>query len=381
MSSLRFAYFANSDWYLYNFRAPLAQAAREKFQAEIHCICPDGPYRPRLEAMGFSWHSAPMARQGTNPLREWALQNRLTDILRDSRPHLLHNFTLKSVVWGTRAAKSVGVPALVNAIAGMGSVFRGETWKGALLRPVVAGLLRHSLAGGNQRVIFQNPDDLHLATHRLGLDPARAVLIRGSGVDTSRFTPAFAWPDPPVVLFVGRLLKDKGILEFCAAADLVQEKEPRVRFQIAGTPDPGNPSSLQETDVQLFSRQQPYLEFLGHVEDMPSCYRGASLAVLPSYGEGVPRSLIEAAACGLPLVSTDVPGCREIVHDGKNGLLAPPRDPEALAAAILQVLQHAPLAVAYGRQSRLLAEAEFSEASVLDRTLSVYQALLDAASL
>lgn len=381
MSTLRITYFANSDWYLYNFRAPLALAARKAFDAEIHCICPDGPYRPRLEAMGFSWFNAPVERQGANPLAEWALQNQVRGILRESRPDLLHNFTLKSVIWGTRAARSEGVPAVVNALAGMGSVFRGGTWKGTLLRPLVTSLLRQTLSGPNQRAIFQNPDDLQLAIDRLKLDPAKSVLIRGSGVDTTRFTPAQELPHPPRILFVGRLLKDKGVLDFCTAAGIIHEKAPQISFQIAGTLDSGNPSSLQDMDVQRISTLQPYLEFLGHVEDMPSCYRQASMAVLPSYGEGVPRSLIEAASCGLPLVSTDVPGCREIVQNDLNGMTVPPKDPQALADAILRLLKQPGLAAALGRHSRLLAESEFSESSVLDRTLSVYKALLDAASL
>jgi glycosyltransferase involved in cell wall biosynthesis len=245
----------------------------------------------------------------------------------------------------------------------------------------VAGLLHQSLAGPNQRVIFQNPDDLQLAIERLGLDPAKAVLIRGSGVDTTRFTPAPELPHPPVILFVGRLLRDKGVLDFCTAARLAHEKAPHIKFQIAGTPDVGNPSSLQDADVQQISAVQPYLEFLGHVEDMPSCYRKASMAVLPSYGEGVPRSLIEAAACGLPLVSTDVPGCREIVRNQVNGVTVPPRDPQALALAILRLLECPELATSFGCQSRILVESEFSESSVLDRTLSVYRSVLREADL
>lgn len=378
MPARHIAYFANSDWYLYNFRAPLALAAQQAFGGEIICLCPDGPYRPKLEAMGFRWFETPLERQGTNPIGEWQLLRRVRRILQESRPDLLHNFTLKPVVWGSRAAQAEGVPAVVNALAGMGSVFRGSSLKGALTRPIVRRLLRRSLSGPAQRAIFQNPDDLQLAIAQLGMNPTTAILIRGSGVDTARFTPAHALPNPPVVLFVGRLLKDKGILDFCTAAARLHATNPHLRFQIAGTPDHGNPSSLGESDVARISESQPYLEFLGHVEDMLSCYRGASMAVLPSYGEGVPRSLIEAAACGLPLIATDVPGCREIVQNGVNGFAVPPRNPDLLTDAIQRLLDSPNLMTTFGAQGRALVEAEFSEASVLDQTLGVYKTLLDA---
>ncbi|WP_257305579.1 glycosyltransferase family 4 protein [Geothrix campi] len=371
------SYFANSDWYLFNFRAPLAQAAKQTFGAEIHCLCPDGPYRPRLEAMGFRWFETPLERQGTDPIAEWKLLQRVRQVLHETRPDLLHNFTLKSVVWGTRAARAEGIPALVNALAGMGSVFRGDTMKGALIRPVIKGLLRRSLSGHRQRVIFQNPDDLQLAVKELGVDPCTAALIRGSGVNTARFTPALISPDPPVALFVGRLLKDKGILTFISAAEQLHKTHPSLRFRIAGSADAGNPSSLQISDIKKISSERPYLEFLGHVEDMVQIYRGASFMVLPTaYGEGVPRSLIEAAACGLPLIATDHPGCREIVLDGVNGFTVQPKDSQALADAIRKLLKNSDQMITMGVQGRTLVETEFSEESVIKRTLQIYRDLM-----
>lgn len=376
MSTRRIAYFANSDWYLYNFRAPLAHAARQAFDAEIHCLCPDGPYRPKLEEMGFLWSEVPLERQGTNPLREWSLQRHTRGILREIRPELLHNFTLKPVIWGTRAARAEGVPAIVNALTGMGSVFRGRSLKGTIIRPIVKTLLRRSLTGANQRAIFQNSDDLELATSDLGVPFDQVMLIRGSGVDTARFSPAKELPTPPVVLFVGRLLKDKGILDFCSAAGRLHADHSDIRFLIAGTPDLGNPSSIQDLDVARISKAQPYLEFLGHVEDMLELYKGATILVLPSaYGEGVPRSLIEAAACGLPLIATDHPGCREIVHHGKNGWLVPVSDAAALAAAIKRLASSRTDQTAFGAQSRILAFSEFSEHLVFQHTFEVYRGL------
>lgn len=377
MPRRRIAYFANSDWYLYNFRAPLAQAAREAFDAEIHALCPDGPHRPKLEAMGFRWSETPLERQGANPFRELELQRRVEGILSRVNPDLLHNFTLKPVIWGTLAARKNGQGIrIVNALTGMGSVFRGNSLKAKMLRLIVMRLLKRALAGKDQRTIFQNPDDLRMAVEHLSLCPDASALIRGSGVDLSRFAPSPAPPSAPIVLFIGRLLKDKGIHDFCAAAAEVHKTHPQVRFRLAGAPDPGNPSSLSAAELAEIKKRQPYLEFLGHVEDPARCYRESSMAVLPSYGEGVPRSLIEAAACGLPLIATNVPGCREIVKDNDNGILVPPKDPPSLAQAIRRLADDPDLCMMWGRYGRLLVEAEFSERSVLAATLEIYRALL-----
>lgn len=376
MPTCRIAYFANSDWYLYNFRAPLARAAREAFDAEIHFLCPDGPYRPKLEAMGFHWSEVSIARQGINPIREWKLQRHVRHILKVVKPDLLHNFTLKPVIWGSRAAYAERVPAVVNALAGLGTVFRGSSLKGRVLRPIVKTLLKVSLSQTNQRVIFQNPDDMNLMCLELGLPPQFAKLIRGSGVDTERFTPAAEFPSPPVVLFVGRLLRDKGIMEFCEAAGWVHAIHPDIRFRIAGASDPGNPSSLQDEELLRLAKTHPYLEFLGHVEDMLPIYQGSSLLVLPStYGEGVPRSLIEAASCGLPLVATDHPGCREVVRSGQNGWLVRPHDVRSQAEAICKVLDSTQDQAAFGLRGRSLAKSEFSEHRVLKDTFKIYRGL------
>jgi len=369
-------FLGNWDWYLYNFRLSLACYLRDNARADITFMCPDGPYRPLIEAQGFRWLPMPMERQGINPLKELGLLLRLRHALRTLRPDVVHNFTIKPVVWGSLAARLAGVPAIINAISGMGSIFRGNSYKARMARRPVAWLMRLALKSTRVHTIFQNPDDQELTARLCGLDPARVSLIRGSGVDPSRFTPSSTPPSSPVVLFIGRLLTDKGIHDFCTAAAEVHQTHPQVRFRLAGAPDPGNPSSLSAASLEELKRQQPYLEFLGHVEDPVRCYQESSMAVLPSYGEGVPRSLIEAAACGLPLIATNVPGCREIVKDNDNGILVPPKDPPSLAQAIRRLVDDPGLGAAWGRRGRLLVEAEFSERSVLAATLEIHRALL-----
>lgn len=369
--------FANTDWYLFNFRLPLAKALRGRGW-EVVLVSPPGEYGPRLEREGFRWIGFDFSRKGTNPLGEFATLKRLVALYRRERPHLAHHFTIKCVLYGGIAARVAGVEKTVNAVTGMGHVFTTHSPRNRLLRPLIRamyrGVLNHSL------VIFQNPDDRDEFL-RLGLvDAARARLIRGSGVDTTRFVPREASvaqhegrPDAAAltVLMVARLLKEKGVREYVEAATLVREAFPATRFRLAGDPDPGNPSSVAPEALAAW-RAEGAVEFLGHREDMEALLAATDVAVLPSYREGTPRSLLEAAAAGLPLVATDVPGCREVVRHEDNGLLVKAADSKSLAQAIITLLRDPSLRETMGRRSRARAEAEFSEASVIAATLAVY---------
>ena len=376
----RIALVANTDWYLYNFRSGLANHLKS-LGFEVHVICPDGPFRLRLESLGFTWHQLDLNRGAANPLSEWRAYRRLRKIYLTIRPDLVHHFTLQCVVWGTFAAQSAGVGAIVNALAGMGSLFHGETFFAHLLRRPVTSLLRRALRSPNTQTIFQNPDDLNACVHYFSLSPESVHLIRGSGVDVTKFSPVERSLLNPNILFVGRLLRDKGILDFISAASSLRNTHPNWSFQIAGTPDPGNPSSLSANDVETLAAKNPNVSFLGHKEDMVALLASAHLVVLPSrYGEGVPRSLIEAAASGLPLIATDHPGCREIVNHGENGYLVPKGDTQILASRIEDALLDEPKWRSFSRCSRLLAEREFSSVSVFQATIQVYSRLVPNAN-
>jgi len=372
--------FANTDWYLYNFRLSLALAmSRNGYQVLL--ISPPGPYGEKLRALGLRWEPVPMQRRSLNPLREAALLWHLLRLFRRERPLLVHSFTIKCAVYGSLAARLAGVPARINAVAGMGYVFSSEDRKARLLRPVVRSLLKLALRGSGARLVLQNPDDVVLFKRADLTDASQVRLIRGSGVDCSRFVArptvladegaSRSWR----VLLPARLLWDKGIAEFVSAARQLRAEGRKVVFLLAGDPDPGNPAAVSKATLQGWV-EEGVIEWLGHVDDMPVLYGTVDIIALPSYREGLPKSLIEGAACGLPLVATDVPGCREVITDGEDGLLVPVRDSVALAVAIARLVDDTALSARLGAAAREKALREFDERIVIERTLAVYGELL-----
>lgn len=369
--------FANTDWYLYNFRRSLALALREAGY-DVLLVSPLGPYGEKLRALGLRWQPVPMDRRSLNPLREAALVWHLVRLLRRERPALVHGFTIKCAVYGSLAARLAGVPARVNAVAGMGYVFTSDDLKARVLRPMVRALMHLALDGPGARLVVQNPDDEALFRKAGFVAPERIRLIAGSGVDCSRFRArqdGAVRPQPMKVLLPARLLWDKGLAEFVAAARALRGQGRAIRFLLAGDPDPGNPAAVPEATVRSWV-EDGTLEWLGHVDDMPGLFASVDMVVLPSYREGLPKGLIEAAACALPLVTTDVPGCREVVRDHREGLLVPARDAAALATAIALLQDDPALASRLGAAARERALAEFDETIVIRRTLAVYRELL-----
>lgn len=373
----RIILFANTDWYLYNFRRSLALAAQSAWY-DVLLLSPPGEYGPRFVDMGLRWQPLEMDRRSLNPLREIAVLWRLVRLFRREQPALVHGFTVKCVVYGALAARIARVPARVNAIAGMGYVFSSHDMKARLLRPLVKGVMKLALGGRNACLILQNPDDAALLEGAGLTDAAHVRLIRGSGVDCVRFVPGARRADSPrpvKVLLAARLLWDKGITEYVAAARALRGQGKPAAFLLAGMPDPGNPAAVPEADVRAWV-QEGVLEWLGHVDDMAALFVTVDVVVLPSYCEGLPKSLIEAAACALPLVTCDAPGCREVVTDGIDGLLVPPRDADALTAAIARLVDDPALRARLGNAARAKALAEFDEKIVIEKTLAVYRELV-----
>lgn len=370
---LKVVLFANTDWYLYNFRRSLAVALRDAGH-DVLLVSPAGPYGARLRDMGFRWVEAPMQRRSLNPARELALVSWLRALFAREAPDLVHGFTIKCAVYGSLAARLAGVPGRVNAVAGMGYVFTSKDARARVLRPLVSALMRLALNGRNARLILQNPDDVALFAASRIVDPKRIRMIPGSGVDCVRFAPGPARRDmdPFRVLLPARLLWDKGLAEYAASAKLLQGHGITVEFLLAGDPDPGNPAAVPEETVRSWVAAG-LVQWLGHVEDMAALLRSVDVVVLPSYREGLPKGLIEAGACGLPLITTDVPGCREVVDDGVNGLLVPVRDPAALAAAIARLHGDRAMCQRLGASARSKVLREFDERVVISRTIDVYQ--------
>jgi glycosyltransferase involved in cell wall biosynthesis len=376
---MKVIFFANTDWYLYNFRLPLAKFLRAR-GFEVVMLSPVGNYGALLEAEGFRWVGVDMDRRSLNPARELALIRRISAVYAAEKPDIVHHFTIKCVVYGSLIARWHGIRNRVNAVTGMGYVFADDAYRARLLRPVVRNLIRATLGGEGSRLILQNRDDLAAFAAAELASTDRTHVIMGSGVDTARFRPAPSPRDGGVmrVLLASRLLWDKGIREYIEAARLVKEGGLPVEFLLAGNPDPGNPASVPDAEIDKW-RDEGAVQYLGHVAEMPRLLADIDVAVLPSYREGVPRSLLEAAACGLPIVTTDVPGCREVVRHGVNGLLVPARDPAALAAAIRFMWERPEERLRMGRAARQAVLEDFDQSIVFDKTFAVYRDLLSAA--
>ena len=365
--------FANTDWYLYNFRLALAIALREAGY-EVVCVSPPGRFGERLRAAGFRWIEFPFSRPSQNPFAELITIARLWRLYRAERPSVVHHFTIKCVIYGSLVARLMGIRGVINAITGAGHIFIDSSWKSRMIRPLVRAMYRVALPGS--RVIFQNNDDLELFVSNRLLDPDSFSMIRGSGVNVDRFHPV-SRPEPNdrvTVLFASRLLWSKGLAEYVAAAAQLRSHVPKARFLMAGEADAGNPAAIPDEILRGWHAQGA-IEFLGHVEDMPTLLSETDLVVLPSYREGVPRILTEAAASGLPLVAADAPGSRDIVWDGENGFLVPLRDAHRLAEAISRLISDRELRLRMGARSREIACRTFDEAIVLRETLSIYRAL------
>jgi glycosyltransferase involved in cell wall biosynthesis len=342
-------------------------------------LSPPGEFGERFQAHELRWIQLTMDRASLNPWREAQTISALTRILRAERPDLLHNFTVKCAIYGAIAARAARVPAVVNAVAGMGYVFASDAVLARTLRPMVKLLMRGTLGGKQSRLILQNPDDAD-AFVRARLVPQQHIrVIRSSGVNLERFLPVdpIGEARPLRVLMAARLLWEKGIGEFIEAARLLRAQGRNIEFVIAGSPDPGNPRSASREQAQAWVAEG-LVDWRGHVDDMPTLMRSMDVIALPSYyREGVPKSLIEAAACGLAVVTTNLPGCREVVsEDGVDGLHVEPRCARSLAERLAMLDDDRVLVRRLGDEARRKAMEHFDEQMVIRRTIEVYDELL-----
>jgi glycosyltransferase involved in cell wall biosynthesis len=343
---------------------------------DVHVALPQEVGRAGVSTEDIVVHGIYLQRTSTWPLSELHCVVSLYRLYRRSRPALVHHIGLKLTLYGGMAASFAGVPAVVGTFTGLGYLFTTDTLKIRFLRSCVVGALRLSFKNPSHHFIFQNPEDRECVLGGSSVPSYRATLIRGSGVDLSSFIPT---PEPdgrPVVLMGSRLLWSKGVGEFVDAARALRARGVRARFVLVGEPDDGHPSAVP---IELLEhwRDAGDVEWLGSRHDMPDLIRQSHIICLPtSYGEGVPRILLEAAASGRPIVTTDSPGCREIVRHGQNGLLVPVGDGEALVEALEQLIANAPLRTAMGTRGRQIAVSEFSYEQVIEASLADYRTLL-----
>jgi glycosyltransferase involved in cell wall biosynthesis len=301
----------------------------------------------------------------------------LESLYRRLRPDLVHHVTIKPVLYGGVAARLAKVPAVVFAVPGLGHVFVQTGVRASVLRNVVKRVYRFVFAHPRAKVIFQNPDDQALMERAQLVNAADSVLIRGSGVDMNVFTPRPEPPGVPVVVLAARMLWAKGVGEFVDAARQLREQKIEARFVLAGDSDPGNPSAVPVWQLEQW-HDSGAVEWWGACDDMPRVLADAHIVCLPSYREGLPKVLIEAAASGRPIVTTDVPGCREVVRHEENGLLVPARNAAALAAALRRLILSPVLRQFLGQRGREIAVAEFGLEKVIEQTLSIYKELLSS---
>lgn len=374
MTSPRLLYLVTEDWGFLKHRIMIAREALAA-GCEVHVASSPGAHGDEIRALGFAYHPVRLSRRSLNPLRDAAALADLVRLYRSVRPDLVHHVALKPIVYGTAAARIAGVPAVVNAVTGLGYVFIGEGARRRALRLVSEGLFAASLRGRRVWTIFQNPDDhgFFLAHHLV--DPARCSIVRGSGVDVKRFAPSEEPAGPPAVLLATRALWDKGIGELVEAARLLRDRGVACRIRLAGRIDPGNPACIPEERLRAWTADG-LVEWIGHREDMPEQHAASAISCLPSYREGLPLALLEGAACGRPVVTTDVPGCREAVVDGETGLLVPARDAAALADALGRLAGDRELRRRMGAAGRAFVEERFSIETMARETFRVYEKLL-----
>ena len=365
---------ANTDWYLFNFRLSLARTLQDQGWEPV-LVSPRGPYAQQLEAAGFRWLSVPMSRRSMLPYGETRTLLKLGSIYRHERPDLVHHHTIKPVMYGTLAARWSGINAVVNSITGLGYLFISNQWTAKLLRLIVKPALRQILRSGRAHVIFENSGDRAFLVDRKLVRSDQTTLIEGVGVDLRHYQPSDEADEIPIVILASRMLWDKGVHDFVEAARILQTEGLAARFALVGAPDLGNPASIPVRRIEQWT-DQGLVEWWGHRHDMAAVFRSSHVVALPSYYEGTPTVLMEAAASGRPIVATDIPGNRNVVIDGQSGYLVPVGDPEVLARSLENLILSEDLRIQMGKQGRELAKRRFSQEDINARTIQVYEEVL-----
>jgi glycosyltransferase involved in cell wall biosynthesis len=368
MSAPILLYLVTEDWYFVSHRLPMARAARDAGFA-VHVACRVDRHRDAIEAEGFVLHALPWARESRGPATLLSEAAAIRRLYRTLRPALVHQVALKPAAIGSIASTGLSIPT-VNSVAGLGWGFIATGLRALLVRQGLGVAIRWLFNRRTAVTVVQNEDD-RAALQGLGVRAERLDLIPGSGVDTDLLKP-LPEPDGPFTIgFAGRLLEDKGIRPLVAAQAILRREGHEVNLLVAGTPDPSNPASMDEADLEAW-RKQRGVALLGHVADIAGLWARCHVAALPSRREGLPKALLEAAACGRALVATDVPGCRDVARPGVSGLLVPADDAPALADAVRTLLLDADMRRALAQGGRRLTEDVFSARAIGRQTADLY---------
>jgi glycosyltransferase involved in cell wall biosynthesis len=375
-SPRRVLYVVNEDFAFLLNRLPMARAARDAGY-EVHVATNVNKGADAIRAEGFILHPIPLRRGGLSPFAGLRTLTAIRRIEREIEPGVVHHSGVQCCVYGSMAALDRKFPT-VNAVTGMGYIFTSTSWRTRLLRQAMMWLLPRLFNRANSCVLVQNPDD-RSALVSLGVKSERIVLIPGSGVDTDTLQPLPEPAGPITFGFAGRLLADKGIRELVAAHGIVRGLGHQCNLIIAGSPDPANPASVSADEVKQWT-ERPGITCLGHIDGIAALWRSCHVAILPSYREGLPGALMEAAACGRALIATDAPGCREIAIDGKTGLLVPVQDSAALAQAMIRLAESPELRAGFAKAARELVVEKLSASIIGKSVVELYDRLAEKAS-
>lgn len=366
----------NVDWFFVSHRLPIAMTAMKEGY-RVHLACAFTDHWDYLSSLGIELHPLPLCRSGTGIGRELESFLAIYKLVKGIKPDIVHCVTIKPVVYGGVASRFAGIKGRVASISGLGYVFVARGIKAGVFRRIVSVLYRFALRSSRTRVIFQNPEDKSLLIQNRVISEKQAIILRGSGVALEKYS---YLPEPdgiPVIAFASRLLKDKGVEEFVRGARILRGRGIKARFWLIGDIDQDNPASVSQAMLDVW-RKENVVEVLGYRRDIPELFAKSNIIALPSYREGLPKVLVEAAACGRAVVTTDVPGCRDAIEPGRTGLLVPVRDADALADAVQKLIENPELRKSMGRAGRKLAEREFAIEKIVDAHMEIYEQMVSA---
>ncbi len=369
----RLLFLVTEDWTFWEIRRDLARIALESGY-DVMIATRVSAYAERIRQAGFTLVPIALQRESRNPLKELRAFVELVRLYRRVRPQIVQQVAMKPVLYGSFAAWVARIPTVVNVFGGLGYAFTDRPEETSGLRAWLQRGLRLAIALSRSVVVVQNADDRDVLVRAKIAAPARIRLIPGSGVDVQRFVPVDPPAGDPIVMLAGRMLWDKGVGEFVDAVIRLKQQGARARFVLVGRCDRGNPTAIAEEQLHQWTREHG-IEWWGHREDLPAVLGSATVVALPSYREGLPKVLLEAAACGKAMVATDVPGCREVVRHRETGLLVPVRDAQALADAMAELLNSPGLRTTLGTQARALAVQQYATVQIGAAFLALYRDL------
>lgn len=369
---MKFLYIVNKSSFFCSHFYNLALEVSKRGHT-VHVAAGDDESRLFLENNGFVYHNFTLSRSSVNPFRELLSIISLYNVIKKVSPDLMHMFTIKPIIYGGFINKLFFKKTIlaVTSVTGLGTASLNTSFTGRLIWLFIKKLYKFILSPSNVRVIFENSDDLNeFVSHQITPND-KTFIVNGAGVDTVSFSPVPNKPSQFTVVLVARLLKDKGIREYIQAGEILKNSHPEFRLVLVGSIDAGNPSSMVEDEI-IEAHNKGFVDYLGQRSDVANIYQNAHVACLPSYREGLPKSLIEAISCGLPVITTDVPGCRQMIHNGRTGIIVPPKNSSALADAILNILSNDKAFSIMCSESRNIALERYGHDVILDSFLKVY---------